>query len=166
MRALAGAALAHERACGDGIGDAIHVLMRVCMASLQERSSRQLDERGLSYAGYAAMLALYGLPGCRANPSALSALAGEMRSNMTRVCDGLVNRGWVRRVNSAQDRRRVELSLTEAGMALLDTVTPRLRQDFEHCIGQAMDHTERAAMAHLLARLAAVLDEPDLEADA
>jgi len=46
---------------------------------------------------------------------ALASLAGGSLSAMTRLVDGLDRRGWIRRQRSDDDRRRVQVELTEAG---------------------------------------------------
>ncbi len=49
--------------------------------------------------------------------SGLASHSGVSNSAMTRLVDGLEKRGWVERVRSAQDRRKVTVALTEPGRA-------------------------------------------------
>lgn len=58
-------------------------------------------------------------------------------SNATRICDRLVVAGLLHRQESSVDRRRVELTLTVAGVELVETV---------------MEH-RRAALVEILQRL-------------
>ena len=54
------------------------------------------------------------------NPSEVVVLAerlGSSPSAMTRLIDGLVSRNWVERGRDPQDRRRVQIQLTEEGQA-------------------------------------------------
>lgn len=69
-----------------------------------------------------------------------TAVADELRvhlSNATRLCDRLVSAGLLDRRESKADRRRVELTLTPAGIQLVATV---------------MDH-RRAALVQILQRM-------------
>lgn len=50
-----------------------------------------------------------------ADVSTLAKTMGVTNSAMTRLLDGLEKRAYVRRERSSEDRRRVELSLTEEG---------------------------------------------------
>lgn len=53
-----------------------------------------------------------------AEPGDISSLAervGASMSAMTRLIDGLERRGWVTRIRSDEDRRKVEVELTAAG---------------------------------------------------
>jgi MarR family transcriptional repressor of emrRAB len=151
-RTLQAAERAHGRAAnGAGMGDiAIYVLMRSCNVMMAERLGRVLEPHGLTGLGYITMMALYGRPENLANPSDLSDATGETRGNMTRICDELVDRGWMRRVNNLDDRRRVDLSLTESGMALLNQIAPQLRQNADDFYKRTFNKTEKATLQQLL----------------
>ena len=158
-RTLQAAERAHGRATrGGGLGDiAIYILMRSCNVMMAERLGRALEPHGLTGLGYITMMALCGRPENLANPSELSDATGETRGNMTRICDELVDKGWMRRVPNADDRRRIDLSLTDAGMALLQQVAPRLRRDADDFYRKTFDRTEKATLQQLLTQLSAGL---------
>src|SRR5512138_1689142 len=59
--------------------------------------------------------------------SELATAKNISRPAVSQAVDILVNKGLLTRVQSAQDRRYVELALTEAGDALLDTVFKETR---------------------------------------
>jgi MarR family transcriptional repressor of emrRAB len=103
------------------------------------------------------MMALYSRPENLANPSELSDATGETRGNMTRICDELVDKGWMRRVPNGEDRRRIDLSLTDTGMALLDEIAPRLRQNADDFYKRTFSKTEKAALQQLLTQFSAGL---------
>ena len=103
------------------------------------------------------MMVLYSRPENLANPSELSDATGETRGNMTRICDELVDKGLVRRVPNAEDRRRVDLSLTDAGMALLNAVAPQLRQNADDFYKRTFTKSEKATLQQLLAQFSAAL---------
>jgi len=151
---------AHKRATdgASGLGDvAIYILMRTCNIMMSERATRLLEPHGLTAVGFITMMALYSRPENLANPSELSDITGETRGNMTRICDDLVDKGWMRRVPNAEDRRRVDLSLTDAGMALLKTVAPHMRKNADEFYDRTFTRTEKAALQQLLTKFSAAL---------
>ncbi|MFL6681161.1 MAG: MarR family winged helix-turn-helix transcriptional regulator [Burkholderiaceae bacterium] len=157
-RTMAEAERAHRRATGGGLGDvAIFILMRTCNIMMGERASRQLEPHGLTATGYITMMSLYSRAENLANPSELSELTGETRGNMTRICDDLVDKGWMRRVPNAEDRRRVDLSLTDAGMALLNSVAPEMRTQADAFYERTFTRTEKASLQLLLTKFSAAL---------
>jgi len=151
--ATAFAAVAHERAVGEKLGDIqINILIKMNHGLMFELLGRTLAPYGISAAGYIAMMAIYGSADNLVNPSVLSDATGETRGNMTRICDDLVNHGFMRRVPNLEDRRRVDLSLTEEGMALLRTVVPILRQGAAS-VFEVFSDKEKATLVSLLTRL-------------
>lgn len=65
-----------------------------------------------------------------ANPGVRAGALGDAlmirRSNMTKLVDALERRGLVKRTPSDIDRRSVELSLTDAGRALIKSIKPEI----------------------------------------
>ena len=156
---MAAAERAHDRATGGGgLGDiAIYILMRSCNVMMTERLGRLLEPHGLTSLAYITMMALYSRTENLANPSELSDATGETRGNMTRICDDLVDKGWMRRVPNPEDRRRVDLSLTDSGMALLNTVAPQLRRNADEFYKRTFSKTEKATLQQLLTQFSAAL---------
>jgi MarR family transcriptional repressor of emrRAB len=149
---------AHTRATGSGAGDiAIYILMRSCNVMMAERLGRVLDPHGLTSPGYITMMALHSRPENLANPSELSDATGETRGNMTRICDELVDKGLMLRVPNAEDRRRVDLSLSDPGMRLLNQIVPRLRQGADDFYKKSFTKAEKATLQQLLTQLSAAL---------
>ena len=156
---MAAAERAHNRATGGGgLGDiALYILMRTCNEMMGERLSGLLAPHGLAPVGYITMMALYSRVENLANPSELSEATGETRGNMTRICDELVDKGWMKRVPNPEDRRRVDLSLTDSGMALLNTLAPQLRQNADDFYRRTFSKTEKTTLQHLLTQLSVAL---------
>jgi len=156
---MAAAERAHVRATGGaGLGDiAIYILMRTCNVMMNERLGGLLEPHGLTGLGYITMMALYSRPENLANPSELSEVTGETRGNMTRICDELVDKGWMRRVPNAEDRRRVDLSLSDTGMALLNKLAPQLRQNADAFYSRTFTKTEKSTLQQLLTKFSAAL---------
>lgn len=80
-------------------------------------------------------------------------------SNASRAVDRLIKAGLLDRRDSPTDRRNLTLSLTEAGRALVDSVTEHRRS----AIGAVLDRMspkERDALSTSLLRFAAAAGEP------
>ena len=156
---MAAAERAHNRATGGGgLGDiAIYILMRTCNVMMHERLGNLLEPHGLTPLGYMTMMALYSRAENLANPSELSDATGETRGNMTRICDDLVEKGWMKRVPNIEDRRRVDLSLTDSGMSLLNTLAPQLRQNADDFYKRTFTKTEKATLQQLLTQFSEAL---------
>jgi DNA-binding MarR family transcriptional regulator len=158
IHSMAAAERAHARATGGGLGDiAIYIQMRTCNVMMNERLGRLLEPFELTSVGYITMMALYSGVENLANPSELSKATGETRGNMTRICDELVDKGWMQRVPNPEDRRRVDLSLTDSGMALLNKVAPQLRQNADDFYKRTFSKTEKATLQQLLAKFSEAL---------
>ena len=153
IQTMAAAERAHKRATGgNGLGDvAIYILMRTCNLMMNERATKLLEPTGLTMVGYITMMVLYSRAENLANPSELSDATGETRGNMTRICDELVDRGWLRRVPNAEDRRRVDLSLTDAGIA------PQLRRNADEFYQRNFTKTEKDTLQKLLNQFSSAL---------
>jgi len=124
---------------------------------MAERLNHLVEPHGLSSVSYITMMTLYSRPENLANPSELSEVTGETRGNMTRICDELVDKAWMRRVPNPEDRRRVDLSLTESGIALLKIVAPQLRQNADDFYKRVFSKTEKATLQQLLTQFSDAL---------
>ncbi|MFO1400444.1 MAG: MarR family transcriptional regulator [Steroidobacteraceae bacterium] len=74
------------------------------------------------------LMLLYGQPDGTANAGSLAAHTAHSPANITRIADGLVERGLLTRLPSAADRRCVTLRLTRRGESLLRTLLPRVAE--------------------------------------
>lgn len=88
------------------------------------------------------------------NLNAVAATLGVHPSNATRACDRLVEAGLLARMESSVDRRRVELSLTGAGRALINAVTARRKAAIERVLAR-MSPGAREDLASALAQFSA-----------
>lgn len=75
--------------------------------------------------------------------------------NMAVILDRLVERGWVRRVRSEQDRRAQHIYLTPAGRELVQRAE-RISQTMEDPALQVLSSAERALLIELLLKVARV----------
>ncbi|BCB26507.1 MarR family transcriptional regulator [Sulfurimicrobium lacus] len=93
--------------------------------ALEDSANHFLAAYGLNNTHYIALIMIYSSEGNMLNPCKLSEALLSSRANITRLTDELVENGWVERQGSSADRRRVELSLTPAGTALIEKILPR-----------------------------------------
>lgn len=94
--------------------------------ALRDVANQVLRPFNLNYVSFSTLMMLFGSPNDAVNPSKLCDVTGETRTNMTRIVDDLVARGFIKRRASAKDRRRVVLTLTPKGEALVKKILPRL----------------------------------------
>lgn len=99
--------------------DTVPLVMRNVVAEL-----RAQRPRGLSVPQFRVLAYLRHHPG--SNLSDLAQHFGLTAPTMSRMVDGLVRRGFVVRAASAQDRRRVTLKLSRAGLGAFNTARSRV----------------------------------------
>lgn len=122
-------ATAHQRAVGEPLGDIkLALLLKYNVRLLNDLMDKALEPYGLNGVAYVVMMTLRGMPDNCCNPSDICQATGEGRSNMTRITDELVKKGLIKRIASEEDRRRIDLSLTDAGIELLSVAVPVLRE--------------------------------------
>jgi MarR family transcriptional repressor of emrRAB len=149
---------AHQRLAGEALGDiGINILIKHSARLITDLLNRELKEYGLSYSSYVALMNLASATDNQVNPSVLCQRTGETRANMTRICDELVDLGLIRRIANSEDRRRVDLSLSDAGLDLLKIVVPRLRSHSTRFFSN-FDESEKAVLKSSLAKVVAVLE--------
>jgi len=81
--------------------------------------------------------------------SALAARLVSRAPDMTRLLDKLEERGHVDRERKAENRRVVEVGITESGIALLDSLAERVRA----CHAEQLGHLGPKALRELIAVL-------------
>ncbi|GAB4114482.1 MAG: hypothetical protein Fur005_42810 [Roseiflexaceae bacterium] len=89
----------------------------------------------------------------RERPWALSDLAARHHvaaSTMSRTVDSLVERGLIERQTAADDRRKIVLTLTDAGVAMLDSFAAQARVIVAELLADLSD-TERVTLVDGLA---------------
>lgn len=86
-------------------------------------------------------------------PSDLCSQVSHSPATITRITDGLAERGLISRVPSAADRRRWVLQLTPGGDALVRSLSPTLCVMVEHTF-RDFSNSEKQLLVQLLKRLA------------
>ncbi len=87
----------------------------------------------------------------------IATLAGVSRPSLTGVLDGLVQHGFVRRVDVAGDRRGVSLEITDDGRAALDRAQDSVVARLDAVLAQ-VSATDRRAVLDGLAALSRAFD--------
>lgn len=118
---------------------------------------------GLNDTEFRTLLMLFSQPDGFAHPGALCAPAAQSPANMTRVTDGLCERGLITRVASEQDRRRTILQITPAGEALARELLPQTRA-LTQSLFECLRPEQREAMLEQLRALANGIDRCTLAA--
>jgi len=77
---------------------------------------------------------------------------------VTGLIDRLERRGYVRRVNSTDDRRRVLLALTDEGRAAAESVSSSLREEMASALG-SFSTSELEQLDRSLAKLAPIAND-------
>jgi MarR family transcriptional regulator, negative regulator of the multidrug operon emrRAB len=91
---------------------------------LHDEANAVLRPYGINHPEYNLMMMLYGAAGGTMSPSELADAAGEKSANITRLTNELSDKGLIARSASADDRRKIELSLTAQGLAMIDRFLP------------------------------------------
>src|ERR1700736_1596391 len=86
----------------------------------------QIRPFGLAEAEFRVLTTLFSQPDGVAHPSDLCARALQSPANMSRISDALVDRGFITRVSSVHDRRRMVLRVTEEGEEFVRQLLPKL----------------------------------------
>ncbi|HET9647583.1 MAG TPA: MarR family transcriptional regulator [Microlunatus sp.] len=82
-------------------------------------------------------------------------------SSASRICDRLVQAGLLHRRDRPEDRRQLELTLTESGVELLAAVTEHRREVFQRILGR-LEINDRAALTDALERFIGAAVEYDV----
>ncbi|MEU8288708.1 MarR family transcriptional regulator [Micromonospora sp. NPDC048905] len=125
---------------------------------LRSVKERVLADFDLSVHEYDTLQALAGRRG-RAAPSDLATDLAMAPASITARVDALLRRGFVRRIPSTVDRRRVDVELTDAGRAAWRGAM-EIQGAEEHRLLGALTTTERRHLADLLRRVLLVAEQP------
>ena len=119
-----------------------------------------LEKQGLTYMQWVALM--YLRDGLAFNPRDLCADFRIDSGALTRLIDQLEERGWVERHRSREDRRTVELRLTDSGRAAIEAQIPLVVERLNYAL-RNFTRTEVAELTRLLVKL---IDGIQTESDA
>ncbi|MBK7721257.1 MAG: MarR family transcriptional regulator [Austwickia sp.] len=91
---------------------------------LNETLDRDLQVHGVSLSEYDILVSLSEATGRRLRMSTLAQQVVQSRSRLTHTAARLERRGWVQRRPAPDDRRGVELFLTDTGYAAIQALAP------------------------------------------
>ena len=91
---------------------------------IEEAIVSVLKQYGLSTPQYNVLRILRGQHGNPANLSTLQDRMIDKNSNTTRLVDKLINKGWVKRNVCEQNRRKIEMFITDDGLKILKQLDP------------------------------------------
>ncbi len=131
--------------CAQAVLDTVPVVMRSIRGEL--RSHRNQD---LSVPQFRILIFINNNP--EASISAVAEHIGLTLPTLSKMIDLLVARAWVTRVPSSDDRRRMQLGLTERGLKMLQEAQRSTRENLALCLaGLAPDQLDQVIQAmHLL----------------
>jgi MarR family transcriptional repressor of emrRAB len=121
---------------------------------------------GLGEGEFRVLTALYSQPQGTAHPGDLCARTTQSPANMSRITDTLVEQALITRLPSADDRRKLVLSITEKGTALVRAAMPELFGPLRHVCGHLTPDDQERMIAQLkecLVRVEAASDTLNLE---
>jgi len=126
--------------------------------SIYHMSEQSVEDAGLSFAQYKVLMHLFFAEqvGERAelNPSEISERQGVSRNTMSAFIRNLEEEGLVERRLDAHDRRRFNISLTDAGRAVVSQHTHWHLETIDHYFG-ALSTDEQESLLYLLQKLGA-----------
>lgn len=131
--------------------------LNLAAAGLTDLSDAALGPYDMHQSDFRALVYLFVNANDPVFPNELAAYLAQTPANVTRIANLLVDRRLVDRANSIEDRRRVELRITNAGrqfvLELLPKFFPPLRETFS-----CFSASEKRVLQHLLQRLVSSMD--------
>jgi MarR family transcriptional repressor of emrRAB len=118
--------------------------------------NEDMKEYGLNESLWMSLLAMYACPQQTLFPSDISDTLDSSRTNATRIVDELVRNGWATRIPCEEDRRKIRLELTAAGLELVEKLLPVSRAS-HRALWQDFDQEEMQLMEKLMRKLLAKL---------
>lgn len=110
---------------------------------IQERTNECFKSHGISQEQYNVLRILKGQKGKPANLSTVQERMIHRMSNATRLVEKLKQKGYVNRVTCEDNRRKVEITITEKGLDLLEKIDPRLAGTEESLFHALSEHEVR-----------------------
>lgn len=114
-------------------------------SQISDRSAEVLKPSGLSLPQFNVLRILRGQQGKPANLGTIQERMINKMSNTTRLVDKLIEKGLANRVICQENRRKVEISITDKGLALLAT----LDEPMERVNMEAVDQLDEGELETL-----------------
>lgn len=130
----------------------IFFLIKQVWSEQEKDINAALRRHGLTLSSFVSLFLLYRTKSNRLRPSHLSDMAGECRTNMTRICNRLERLQLIRRTFSEKDRRSIDLELTDAGRDKVKALLPQIQKKME-TLFNSLDATEQEQLSDMLCKL-------------
>nr|WP_243049314.1 MarR family transcriptional regulator [Dyella sp. RRB7] len=132
-------------------------LLLLVGGNLLDELEFNLKPYDLNDSDFRTLMMIYSSPSGSASPTELCEYAQQSATNMTRIANVLVKAGLVTRAASAEDRRRVVLSITTAGKRLVRKILPPL---FPQVLGAfaSLSASDKRTLDRLLRQIALNID--------
>jgi len=127
-------------------------LVKHLYKSLHDEANSLLKPYGINHPEYNLLMMMYGTQSGTMSPSELAEAAGEKSANITRLTNHLSDMGLIARAASTDDRRKVELTITPQGQALIESFLPAICGLLERQ-GRQLSDTEQAQLERLLKKM-------------
>jgi DNA-binding MarR family transcriptional regulator len=141
--------------------DDILISLRRIMRAADLHSQKLMKESGLTAPQLLVMQAIE--KEGRPSTSLLARSIAVSQATMTRIIDRLERAGLVRREKSSTDKRVVNISLTDAGTAKLESAPEPLQEEFLREFRKLEDWEQQMLKSSLL-RIAKMMDAEDIDA--
>ncbi len=119
---------------------------------MNEKFSDHLKQYALSIQQFQVLRSLRVLKGKPADLLTLQAQMVSKNSNTTRLVEKLRLKGLISRIQSEENRRKVEIRITEAGLGLLDEIE-KIHTEFENDIVSNLTNKEQLTLNKLLEKI-------------
>ncbi len=119
---------------------------------MNEKFSDHLKQYGLSIQQFKVLRSLRDLKGAPANLLTLQAEMVSKNSNTTRLVEKLRLKGLITRVQNEENRRKVEIRITDGGLDLLSEIDI-IHDEFENNIVENLTDKEIALLNKLLKKI-------------
>lgn len=127
-------------------------LIKHIYKTVHDDANALLRPYGINHPEYNLMMMMYGTENGTMLPSELAEAAGEKSANITRLTNELCAKRLMARAGNPADRRKVELTLTPAGLALIDSFLPDVCGLLERQGGQ-LSEIEQKQLEKLLRKM-------------
>lgn len=144
----------------EDIGDQVIVALRRVIRAVDLHSRTLAASHGLT--GPQALI-LKALKDGSLTAGALAASVSLSQGTVTDILKRLEHRGLIKRIRDTQDRRRVLVELTAAGLAILLKSPPLLQERFAQRFNN-LQEWEQSQLLASLQRIAAMMNAEDIDA--
>ena len=143
------------------VQEAILALL-VTASELRANMDRTLTQHGLTSEQFNILRILRGAQPCGHPCGEIGDRMMDRSPDVTRRIDALEKQGLVERERSHEDRRVVNVKITEKGIAELDSITPFVK-DFEKVVVAALTENELTELARICEKLMDAGKLPELD---